>query len=67
MDRPGEHHTSGAIQIAGQNIDHIGGPRGDRAEFHRVIPDAAVYGCRRSGGDFASQAANLFSGDPGAR
>ena len=63
--RVGPHHAARLVEVAGQDGDHVGQPRGQGSERHRVGADPPVDrrgGCCR---EFAGDATSDLGSDPG--
>ena len=63
-----EHRAALAVEVAGQHVEHVDQPAGERAELLRAGADAGVHGGARRGGQLARHAPDLLGVDPaGAR
>ena len=56
-----EHHSTGAVEVAGQRVDHVDQPARDGAEGLRCRADPAVDGGARRGRQLARDPADRFS------
>ena len=62
-----EHHSTGAVEVAGQRVDHVDQPARDGAEGLRCRADPAVDGGARRGRQLARDPADCVGVDAAAR
>lgn len=55
--RLGEEGAAGPVEVAGEDVEHVDEPARQRAVRDGAAADAAVYGGRRGGGEFAGEGA----------
>jgi len=62
-----EHHTAGAVEVAGEDVDEVASPTRQRAELLHARAEASVASGRRRGGELARQAADHVGVDSAVR
>ena len=65
--RLGEHGAAGTVEVAGEHVEHVDQPRGERAELGGGGADAAVDARGGRGGELAGQPTDQLGVEAGGR